>query len=364
MSGGGFGGVGASDLLSLTAALVDIPSESFSEAPLVRHLEERLASLAHLRCVRVGDNLVARTELGRDHRVVLGGHTDTVPANGNASARIEGDTLWGVGSADMKGGLAVMLALAEAHVEPPVDLTFVFYAREEVAARHSGLGELMAEDPELVRGDVAILGEPTDGSVEAGCQGSVRVRVELHGERAHIARAWMGDNAIQRLGPLLADLAEYEPRQPEILGCRYHEAVQAVSVAGGVAGNVVPDRATLEVVHRFAPDRSSTDATEHLVSVLEPHLRPGDEVEVTDVANAAMPALDHPLVSTMVQRSDLEVRAKLGWTDVARFAELGIPAINLGPGDPTLAHTRDEHVLRSSLERTHAALDAALGEGF
>ncbi|MEZ5239548.1 MAG: succinyl-diaminopimelate desuccinylase [Microthrixaceae bacterium] len=352
------------DLLELTAELVAVRSESFDEAELVRRIEARLSAAGHLRCERVGDNLVARTELGRPHRVVLGGHTDTVPANDNADARIEGDTLWGVGSSDMKSGLAVMIALAEAHREPPVDLSFVFYAREEVAARHSGLGELTELRPDLLAGDVAVLGEPTDGTLEAGCQGSVRVRVRVVGERAHTARAWMGRNAIHRLGPLLSAIALYEPRQPLIQGCRFHEALQVVSVQGGVAGNVVPDEATLDVAHRFAPDRSAEEATEHLMSIVGPHLADGDEAEVTDVARAAMPALAHPFVSAMVERSNLTVRAKLGWTDVARFAELGVPAVNIGPGDPTLAHTRDERVDRASVEATYATLDAAIRAGF
>ncbi|MCO5317851.1 MAG: succinyl-diaminopimelate desuccinylase [Microthrixaceae bacterium] len=352
------------DLLALTGELVDIASESFEEQELVEFLAQRLGDMEHLECTRVGDNLVARTSLGRRSRVVLGGHTDTVPANGNAAARIDGDTLWGVGSADMKGGLAVMLALAEAHREPPVDLTFVFYAREEVAARHSGLGELVDTRPDLLAGDVAVLGEPTGAAVEAGCQGSVRVRVHLRGERAHTARAWMGRNAIHRLGSLLTELDAYEPRQPEIQGCHFHEAMQAVAVDGGVAGNVVPDEVTLDVAHRFAPDRSTDEATEHLNELLSAHLDEADRVEVTDVAAAAMPALDHPFVAGILERSGSPARAKLGWTDVARFAEIGIPAINFGPGDPTLAHTREEHLVRASIETAHAVLDGAIRSGF
>lgn len=352
------------DLLQLTAELVDVPSESFSETLLVDLLETRLSDSAHLALDRVGDNLVARTTLGRRRRIVLGGHTDTVPANGNARAQIEADTLRGVGSADMKGGLAVMLALADEHRSPPADLTFVFYAREEVASEHSGLEELVRTRPELLAGDVAVLGEPTGGDVEAGCQGSVRAVVTLRGARAHTARAWRGRNAVHRLAGLLAALDAHEPRQPEILGCRFHEALLAVRVEGGVAGNVVPDEATLEVAHRFAPDRTSAQAEAHLMEVLDPHLEAGDDVQVIDVAEAAMPAVDHPFVAGMIDRSGLEVRAKLGWTDVARFAALGVPAVNLGPGDPTLAHTAEERVERSSIERSHDALDAAIRAGF
>ncbi len=256
------------------------------------------------------------------------------------------------------------MELAATHADPPVDLSYVFYAREEVAAVHSGLGELAELRPDLLEGDVAVLGEPTGGEIEAGCQGSVRVRVTLRGTRAHTARAWMGRNAVHRLGGVLAALDGYEPRRPEIAGCTFHEALLAVSVGGGLAGNVVPDEATVEVIHRFAPDRSSADAIEHLMGVLAPFLETGDDVEVTDVAEAAMPAVDHPFVAGMIGRDSLTVRAKLGWTDVARFAALGIPAINLGPGDPTLAHTADEHVGRDSIDAAHRILDSAIRVGF
>ena len=193
----------SNDLFQLTADLVDVPSESFAEGPLVDLIEADLRSLEHLVVDRVGDNVVARTDLGRGLRVVIGGHTDTVPANGNDRARMEGDVLWGLGAADMKGGLAVMLELARRHAAPAVDVTYVFYAREEVAADHSGLAELMELRPDLLRGDVAFLGEPTDGAIEAGCQGVLRLEVVLDGARAHTARAWMGRNAIHRLGALL-----------------------------------------------------------------------------------------------------------------------------------------------------------------
>jgi succinyl-diaminopimelate desuccinylase len=351
------------DLLSRTAELVAVRSESFGEADLVALIEAELRDLPHLRVDRVGDNVVARTELGRLRRVVLGGHTDTVPANGNAEPRVDGDVLWGLGSADMKGGLAVMLELARRHTEPALDVTYVFYAREEVAADHSGLAELMSERPDLVAGDVAILGEPTDGAVEAGCQGVLRLRITLDGARAHTARAWMGRNAIHRLGRLLAILDDYEPRRPEILGCRFHEALLATHVEGGVAGNVVPDRAVVQIGHRFAPDRDLVQAEAHVRSVLAPVLEDGDEVEVIDASPAAWPALEDPAVAFLVEHHHLEVRAKLGWTDVARFTAAGVPAINLGPGEATLAHTADERVTRDSLERTFAALDDLLTAG-
>jgi succinyl-diaminopimelate desuccinylase len=326
-------------------------------------LERDLRALDHLEVERIGDNLVARTRLARPVRVVLAGHTDTVPANGNATPRLDGDVLWGLGAADMKSGLAVMWHLARTHVAPAVDVTYVFYAREEVAAVHSGLGELFERRPDLLEGDVAILGEPTDGQIEAGCQGTMRLRIELAGARAHTARAWMGRNAIHRLGGLLTAISEVEPRQPEILGCRFHESLQVVRVAGGVAGNVVPDRVEIDLGHRFAPDRTPEQAEAFVRSVIAPFLEPDDVVELVDCSPAAWPALDHPCVAALIERHDLGVRSKLGWTDVARFAERGVPAVNLGPGDSTLAHTAQERVHRDSIERTHAALDELLRTG-
>lgn len=351
------------DLLVATAELVDIASESFAEGAIVEAIEGRLRALDHLEVTRVGDNLVARTSWGCDRRLILAGHTDTVPANGNASARIDGDTLWGVGSADMKGGLAVMLESAAAHRRGPLDVTYVFYAREEVASVHSGLAELITQRPDLLDGDLALLGEPTDGALEAGCQGSIRAEVTFRGARAHTARAWMGRNAIHRLGGPLAALAAHEARRPLIQGCQFHEAFQAVAVEGGVSGNVVPDAATLTLAYRFAPDRNLDDAEEFLRRWCAPWLDEGDTLEVVDRAEAAHPSLDQPLLAALIERHHLEVRSKLGWTDVARFAAMGVPAANFGPGDPTLAHTAEERVTAASIERVWAVVDDLIRHG-
>jgi succinyl-diaminopimelate desuccinylase len=351
------------DLLPRVAELVAIPSVSHQEAALADHVVACLAGLDHLTVERVGGNVVARTDLGRSLRVVVAGHLDTVPPDGNAEPKLDADVLWGLGSADMKGGLAVMLDLAAAVSSPAVDVTWVFYVAEEVAAVHNGLRQLFEERPDLVAGDVALLGEPTRGEIEAGCQGTMRVRVELAGARAHTARPWMGRNALHRAGRVLAALADYEPRRPVIDGCEFHEALQAVFAEGGVAGNVVPDRAVVTINHRFAPDRSVDEAWDHVSSILRPHLDEGDGLELVDAAPAAAPGLTHPLLVALRDRNDLPVRAKLGWTDVSRFAAAGIPAVNFGPGDPTLAHTRDEHLDRASLERVHAALGDLLRRG-
>lgn len=353
----------SSDLLERTAALVRIASPSREESAIVEVLEAELRALPHLEVTRVGDNLVARTSLGRAQRVILAGHTDTVPAHPDEATRLDGDRLHGVGASDMKGGLAVMCDLAASLVEPAVDVTYVFYAREEIASAESGLGELFAQRPDLLVGDVAILGEPTDALIEAGCQGTVRLRVTVHGARAHTARPWMGRNAVHRLAPILELLASHECRRPVIDGCEFREALQAVEIGGGVAGNVVPDVAHVTLNHRFAPDRTTEQAIEHVRALLAPFLDDGDTIEVLDAADAAAPALTHPLFASLVERSGGVVLAKLGWTDVARFASHGVPALNYGPGDNTVAHTAGEYLDRAPLERVHAVLAGLLQSG-
>jgi succinyl-diaminopimelate desuccinylase len=353
------------DLLSATARLVAVPSESHSEAALADHVEARLREIPGLAVERIASNVVARTETGNDTRVVLAGHLDTVPANGNTEPKIDGDTLWGLGSADMKGGLAVMLALAVAIRDPIVDVTYVFYAGEEVSREHSGLLQIEAVAPGLLNADAAVLGEPTSARIEAGCQGVLKLEVDLGGTRAHTARPWMGTNAVHRLAPLLDRVAAYESRQPVIDGCQYREALQAVKVSGGVAGNVVPDRASVVLNHRFAPDRDASAAEASVRSLLSPLLDAGlgDRITLVESQPGAPPSLAHPLLSRLLQATGLPPRAKLGWTDVAFFSERGVPAVNFGPGDPELAHTADERVTRTELDRAYTSLKGLLSTG-
>lgn len=350
-------------LLQLTADLIDMPSVSFQEASIANWFEQELRSIDGLEVTRVGDNIVARTNLGRTHRVALGGHLDTVPASNNETARIDGDVVYGLGAADMKGGLAVLLELARSIATPAVDVTYVFYAREEVALEHNGLRELFAEVPDLLQADIAILTEPTDAVVEAGCQGTMSARVTLRGARAHSARPWMGRNAIHRLASLLSALEALATRKPVIDGCEFREATQAVFVEGGVAGNVVPDEATVTINHRFAPDRSAEEAEAFLRRVCAPHMEDKDSFEMVDVSPGAKPDLRHPLMAIFLGRNDLLVRAKLGWTDVAFFAENGTPAVNFGPGKPTLAHTQNEHLNQTPLVMAYQALEDLLRNG-
>ena len=345
-------------LLGLATALVAVPSLSHHETQMADAVENALARCPWLKVERVGDNVVARTELGRGSRVLLAGHLDTVPpVGGNDEPRVEDGTLYGVGAADMKGGLAVFLHLAAVLSDPAMDLTWCFYVCEEVEQEFNGLIDLLQRRPELLEADAAILGEPTGGIVEAGCQGTLRVRVSLRGERAHPARPSAGRNAIHRLGPLLDTVAGYRGRRPVLDGCEYAEQLQAVEVSGGTAPNVVPDEASLLVNHRFAPDRSVEEAEASVRQLLSAHIEPGDQWDLTEFAAGAPPALDHALLSKLVASSGSPPRAKLGWTDVASLWSHGIPAANFGPGDPMLAHTPGEHVTARELEAAASTLE-------
>jgi succinyl-diaminopimelate desuccinylase len=350
------------DLLARSAELVDIPSVSYDEAAIADRIEAQLKAAPWLQVDRVANSVVARTQLGRGRRLLLAGHLDTVPPNGNQGARIDGDTLWGLGATDMKGGLAVLCELAATEPDPVMDVTYVLYECEEVDQRHNGLSLLAVERPDLLQADAAVLAEPTGGRVEAGCQGTVRVAVTLVGERAHTARPWMGVNAVHRLAPVLTIVAGYQGRRPVIDGCEFRESLQAVGVEGSVAPNVVPDWARLVLNHRFAPDRDMDAAVASLRDLLGPALdsAAGDTVEVESVSHPAPPALDHPLLAGLVERSGGAPRAKLGWTDVAFFSGLGVPATNFGPGDSTLAHTATERVARSELDAAFGALRSLL----
>jgi succinyl-diaminopimelate desuccinylase len=327
------------DPVELTAALVDVPSVSENELILADAVERALRKLGHLEVMRSGNAVLARTNLGRESRVVFAGHIDTVPINDNLPSRRDGEILHGCGTVDMKGGDAVMLHLAATVTEPRHDLTFIFYDCEEIEADRNGLGRIERELPEWLSGDLAIVCEPSNGTIEAGCQGTIRVQVRTKGKRAHTARGWMGINAIHAMGEALNRLHAYEPRQVDIDGCLYREGLQAVRIEGGVAGNVVPDAAVLTVNHRFAPDRTPEQAEKHLREVFE-----GYDVTVTDFAAGALPGLKAEAAQELVEAAGGKPVAKLGWTDVARFAALGMPAVNFGPGDPTLAHTKEEHV--------------------
>ncbi|MGO8873300.1 MAG: succinyl-diaminopimelate desuccinylase [Acidimicrobiales bacterium] len=351
-----------SALIGLTASLVAVPSVSHHEGPMADAVEAALSLCPWLGVERVGDNVVARTDLGRDTRLLLAGHLDTVPpAEGDGGPRIVRDTLFGVGAADMKGGLAVLLHLAGTLPEPAVDVTFCFYVCEEVEHRYNGLRLLWDERPDLLAADAAILAEPTGGVVEAGCQGVLRVRIEMVGRRAHTARPAAGRNAIHRLAPVLAEVAGYRSRRPVIDGCEFAEQLQAVEVTGGVAANVVPDRAAVVINHRFAPDRDVGEAEASLRRLVGEQLEPEDRWELVESAAGAPPSLEHPVLARLVAATGAAPRAKLGWTDVATCWAHGVPAANFGPGDPLLAHTPGEYVRGDELDRAADVLGTLLG---
>jgi succinyl-diaminopimelate desuccinylase len=339
------------DAVTLTEQLVNIESVSHHEQVIADAVEAALRPLGHLRVSRLGNTVVARTELGRDERVVIAGHLDTVPLNHNLPARRDGDLLHGLGTCDMKGGDAVMLRLAAGVREPNRDITFVFYEGEEIEGEFNGLRLLGESDPDLLTADFAILMEPSDAIVEAGCQGTLRLEVRTSGERAHSARSWKGVNAIHRVGEILDRLNSYEARRPVIDGLEYHEGLNAVRIHGGVAGNVIPDECVVEVNHRFAPDRSEAEAEQFVREFFA-----GFDLEVTDSAPGALPGLDVPAAKAFVEAVGGEVNPKFGWTDVSRFSALGVPAVNFGPGDPMFAHKQDEHVPVEHIERCEQQL--------
>lgn len=342
--------------VDLTVDLVDVFSVSGSERELADLVEQALRPLAHLEVLRDGDAVIARTRLGRDRRVVIAGHLDTVPVNDNLPSRLDDHgILWGRGTVDMKGGCAVLLKLAAELEHPAVDVTWVWYDNEEVAADLNGLGRVSRTHPEWLAADFAILAEPTDAEIEGGCNGTLRAEIRTTGKRAHSARAWAGDNAIHKAAPILELLAQYTAREVEVDGLVYREGLSAVGIRGGVAGNVVPDEAVVTVNYRFAPDRSGAEAEAYIRELFT-----GYEVTLTDLADGARPGLDAPLARAFVDAIGSEPKPKYGWTDVARFSALGIPAVNYGPGDPALAHADDERVPVEQIERCEAGLRAWL----
>jgi len=346
----------SADAVTLTEQLVNIESVSLNEQAIADAIEAALVPFGHLEVIRRGHTIVARTTLGRPERVVIAGHIDTVPLNDNLPARREGGLMHGLGTCDMKGGVAVALKLAATLTEPNRDITFIFYEGEEIEAEFNGLSKLTATDPDLMTGDFAILMEPSNAVVEAGCQGTIRMEIRTTGERAHSARSWKGVNAIHKAGPVLALLNGYVARKPVIDGLEYHEGLNAVFISGGVAGNVLPDECVVSVNHRFAPDRTEAEAEAFVREFFA-----GYDLTVSDSAPGAMPGLDRPAAKAFLAAVGGEANPKFGWTDVARFTSLGVPAVNYGPGDPMLAHKQEEFVPVEHIERCERQLREWLG---
>jgi succinyl-diaminopimelate desuccinylase len=325
--------------VALTRALVDVESVSGNEKEIADLVEEVLRAVPYLSVQRYRNTLMARTELGHAQRVVLAGHLDTVPLAGNFPSTVDGDIIHGCGTSDMKSGVALALHLAVAQPRPRYDVTYFFYEAEEVESDRNGLYLVARAHPEWLAADFAVLLEPTYGLVEAGCQGTMRAVVQVPGRRAHSARSWRGANAIHDAAEPLSRLRAYQARSVTIDGCTYREGLNAVRIQGGIAGNVIPDSCEIEVNYRFAPDRSPEQAEAHVREVFD-----GYRVDVVDSAQGALPGLTAAPAQEFVAAIGTPPAAKLGWTDVARFASLGVPALNFGPGDPNLAHSREERV--------------------
>jgi succinyl-diaminopimelate desuccinylase len=346
-------------VLALTRQLCDIESVSGNEATIADAILTALASAAHLEVIRDGDAVVARTNLGREHRVVIAGHIDTVPVNENLPTRLETedgvDYLWGRGTVDMKAGVAVALKLAVELVDPRIDVTWIWYDHEEVSADLNGLGRLARNRPDLLAGDFAILMEPTSADIEGGCNGNLRAEIRTFGLRAHSARAWVGANAIHAAAPILATLAAYEPQNVEVDGLVYREGLNAVGISGGIAGNVIPDECMVHINYRFAPSRSTDEAVAHISELFD-----GYDIRIVDLADGARPGLDAAFAQEFVASVGGTAKPKYGWTDVARFSALGIPAVNYGPGDPLKAHADDERVPVEQIESCERGLRAWL----
>lgn len=332
------------DVVTLTEQLCNVASVSGDEQRLADAIEHALAACNHLVVIRSGNTVVARTQLGRARRVILAGHIDTVPINANVPVErrtVNGqELLWGRGTVDMKGGVAVLLKLAATITEPNVDVTYMFYDNEEVAAELNGLKRLADEHPQLFHADLAILGEPSNAGIEGGCNGNLRVNLTFTGKRAHSARNWMGVNAIEKAAATLQLVRDYQAETIEVDGLDYRESLSVVGIAGGVAGNVIPDECVVQVNYRFAPSRSASEAE----VLLRELFVDADAFTVDDAVDGARPGLNTDVVRELIAVMQVTPKPKYGWTDVARFSALGVPAINLGPGDPSLAHADDEQV--------------------
>lgn len=385
----------AEQLNSLLTQIMENFSVSDHEGPLTDEVEAFLNEQEHLTVRRHGDTVVASTDFGKPSRVILAGHLDTVPVIDSfppkwlepgdslireeiAHAHPEDRVLWGRGATDMKASDAVMLYLAATldgrtpETTPKVDLTYVFYDHEEVVAEKNGLRKVVEAHPDWITGDFAIIGEPTNSGIEGGCNGTIRFDVVTHGVAAHSARAWMGENAIHKAADILNRLNAYEPATVNVDGLDYREGLNATLISGGKGTNVIPDECRVHVNYRFAPDKSLAEAKalmmgadagaelgngEHVATggVFE-----GYGIEMKDESPSARPGLNAPLAQDLVrlvkERTGRDPLAKLGWTDVARFSQLGIPAVNLGAGDPLLAHKHDEQVPESDLTAMAAIL--------
>jgi succinyl-diaminopimelate desuccinylase len=347
----------ADSLAARTLALVDIRSESHAEQQATAHV------LATLRAGGVpvrdaGDScvLAGTTERGERPLVLLAGHLDTVPAQGNWPGRRAHGRVEGLGASDMKGGVAVMLKLALAQPPASVDVGYVFFGREEVPAAEGALQPLLEREPGLREADLAIVLEPTANAVHAGCLGNINARWTFSGRSGHSARPWLADNAIERAARGVLALSSIEPEDVLLDGLRYRQVVSVTTIEAGVARNVIPGNARADVNFRYSPALDPDAAERLLRGWCEPH----GELELLSSSRGVRPPLANPLVAGLAEATGAAVQPKQAWTPVADFAQFGIDAVNLGPGDPALAHRVDEHVEIDALVRCHETLEAFL----
>ncbi len=336
-------------LLNTLTWLVDIPSETGNEVVIRDAIAGRLVGLPR----QVVESSLVVGEPGPG-KVLLVGHTDTVPLQGHVGARVEADRVHGLGSTDMKGGLAVMVHLLEDLGTER--LVGVFYAGEEGPIAGNDLATILDTVPGLTSAEAGIVMEPTNREINAGCQGSVNATVSFLGEASHSARPWNGVNAITRAGEFLTMLDGLEPEVHPIEGLEFKEVVSVTRAAGGIANNVIPARFDLNVNYRFSPDRTTEEAIEHLRVLCEP----ADEFVVADTAPAAYPDMGHPLFQVLAESAGAAISHKQGWTDVAQLAQRGIPALNFGPGETALAHKPGESIAIADLDWAYDALYAVL----
>ena len=336
---------------ALTLDLVNIASVSQDEQAIADSIQAALVEVKHLKVSRISNSIIAQTNFGANQRVVIAGHLDTVPANNNFPGKKTSTEVIGLGSVDMKSGIAAALKLAAALTNAKYDVTYLFYESEEIETKYNGLELITKQAKDLLNCDFAILMEPTNGIIEVGCQGTLRFQVSARGTRSHSARWWNGENAIHALTPVLEILNSYKSREPIIDGHKFREGLQAVKINGGVAGNVVPDEVTMTINHRFAPDTTPAQAEENMKKLFKDF-----NFQLLDVASGAPTGLNNELIKDFVSKIGTAIAPKFGWTDVARFAAAGIPAINFGPGDPNLAHHPDEAVKIKQIEDVFASL--------
>jgi succinyl-diaminopimelate desuccinylase len=338
-------------LAERTLALVNIPSVSRAEAEAMAYVRSELP----LEPVWLSEDVLFATSKRTARRplILLAGHLDTVPAQSNLPGRLEDGAVIGLGASDMKGGLAVMLELADWALggELELDLGFLFFTREELAAEESPVPGFLAACPEALEAALVIVLEPTDNELHLGCVGNLSAELTFRGVSAHSARPWTGENAIHKAAATLAPLAELEPLDVEVDGLVFREVVSAVAIEGGIADNVVPDRCVARLNYRYAPGRSREQAEARVRE-----LAGAAEVEILGNSPPAHVVLDRPLVTRLREVGELAVRPKQAWTPVAQFAEAGLDAVNLGPGATRYAHRADEQVETGELARTFDAL--------